>query len=476
MYIVSTNTKISQDVEQILSQEEMPLPGASPAVSPDVTEGQFAFSEHPYYGLVGSSIIATHKLSTQKQQELESLYNADIPQGDNWVRIKRITRSQQLLRQVRGKGARVLLASLGYASEATPETIAGCFKDSVAHYSNSSLVYERLTDSDKYKKGELVAFPMRSRWNFRDREWYSKRFYSIKRAIKPHREVTMLTLTYAPDKLKLCMQAEGWLGDIYGYAVSRVWTDVKRFKDRLYRWQERELWAKHKARRATHYAGCYARGEMSRGEIRDALKFERARFKITLKARLWWKHLATVLEFQDNGIVHVHLVFKDKWLAPINREVSERLLADSRVFTPGNLVDMWSMSEPQGVDIKSSSQFQTRFRPERYISSYLKKALSAVKGEYVNLPYAYTYYFSTRMYNVAHNAHSLDKQAEAEAKEQAWLAIGTSNCLADNFDGQTFSLFGRYRGFDSIKNDLWYTEHDDLPAPAGNVSQLNDAS
>ena len=117
MNIVNTQTKISQDIEQILSQEEMPLSGSSPAVSPDVTEGQFAFSEHPYYGLVGSSIIATQKLSSDKQQELESLYNADIPNGDNWVRIPRITRSHQALRRVRGRGARVDLASLGYACE-----------------------------------------------------------------------------------------------------------------------------------------------------------------------------------------------------------------------------------------------------------------------------------------------------------------------------------------------------------------------
>jgi hypothetical protein len=281
-----------------------------------------------------------------------------------------------------------------------PWQVASFFARAVDWYSNSSLIFEKIEGEDE---GKMCAIPTNSRWNYRYKGWYKRKYWLVRHALRNRRNLILLTLTYKPAYLLASMERDGYEGDIYGFALYRVWSDVNSFLKQLYRYRK------------------------NRG--------------------LPWTYVCSVLEPHKSGLPHVHLVFDcpdSGWLAPIEL-----------------LVNFWGWCEPQGVDIRTTRKLRALygnkpFSPALYLAGYLKKSRTkAFIDDKVNLFYAYLYFFSVRSFNLAH------KPCGALKVQPEWLAIGYVRLDGDPWDGVTGILFSRYRnsrfghGLSPPEDDLW---------------------
>lgn len=81
-----------------------------------------------------------------------------------------------------------------------------------------------------------------------------------------------------------------------------------------------------------------------------------------------WRFLGWVLEFQENGFPHVHIIFAGDWLGDVNE-----------------IAAMWKWSERQGVDIMTRKKLEAKYghkvpsiRLANYVTSYVSKSGGAI--------------------------------------------------------------------------------------------------
>lgn len=124
-----------------------------------------------------------------------------------------------------------------------------------------------------------------------------------------------------------------------------------------------------------------------------------------------WRYLGWVLEFQENGFPHVHILMAGDWIGNI-QEVAA----------------LWAWSEPQGVDYMNRSKLKKKFgsrktddplRLANYLTAYVAQGRAAVvnpgdnigKGKKmkawnsetsIHKGFAFLAFFGGRIYNLAH--------------------------------------------------------------------------
>lgn len=239
--------------------------------------------------------------------------------------------------------------------------------------------------------GDYMRIPICSRWNTRSHDWYKKRYWDIYDSVKGERKVTMLAIGYDQRHMYEFMEQSGWKGDFYGYLMGRISADIQAFLKRL----------------RSHY-----------------------------KRKGWkWNYGGYAIEpYQESGLPHIHFYFKGGWIAPLE-----------------DIVHLWGWSKPQGIKITVRSGSQVA----GYLSSYLKKAISCIKGNQVHLFYAYAYFLNIPLYRVAYGKRKQTEEKPESVKIQEddipieerfqkgkWECLGTDRIYDEEWDGR-FLPFGK---------------------------------
>jgi len=127
-----------------------------------------------------------------------------------------------------------------------------------------------------------------------------------------------------------------------------------------------------------------------------------------------WRYIGWVLEFQQNGFPHIHILMAGDWLGNIKE-----------------IAALWPYSEPEGVDYMNRAKLKKKLRlkdvdPLRvanYIAGYVSQGAAAVvkqgdkigkgrnpktwQGEpAIHRGYAWLAYFGGRIFNLAHEKRS----------------------------------------------------------------------
>jgi hypothetical protein len=200
-----------------------------------------------------------------------------------------------------------------------------------------------------------------SRWNQKKDDWYKKRYWDIYNSVKDEIRAVMLSVGYDIRRIYQAMIDSGWNGDFYGYIMSRIGDDITRFLKRLRSYFKRRGWA--------------------------------------------WTYRGYAIEpYEESGLPHIHFYFAGSWIAEIDE-----------------LVHLWGWSQPQGlkVTVRTGSQVAG------YLSHYLRKAITCIKGNKVHLMYAYAYFFGVPLYRVAYGKRKKNDMEEdsIEIKEDDSIPV-----------------------------------------------------
>ena len=236
---------------------------------------------------------------------------------------------------------------------------------------------------------EYKRIPICSRWNIKKDDWYKKRYWDIFNSVKDEKKVTMLAIGHDQRSIYQLMEESGWRGDFYGYIMSRIGDDISAFLKRLRSFYKRKGWE--------------------------------------------WNYRGYAIEpYKESGLPHIHFYFKGGWIADID-----------------DIVRLWKWSQPQGIKVTVRTGSQTA----GYLSSYLKKAITCIRGNQVHLFYAYAYFYGIHLYRVAYGKR---KKVEDECdgieieeipvvnkfEKGRWECVGTEIITAhEEWDGR-FKPFG----------------------------------
>lgn len=199
-------------------------------------------------------------------------------------------------------------------------------------------------------KGELMTFPVKSRWN----EDYHYGYVVGQRAldeVKGLRKVQHLILTVAPDRVK--------------YIVPDWWC----FGDEEFM--------------------CVIGGRLV-SEFLRKLRAYKKKYKEPNNFIAW------VMEFQQNGMVHFHLLFYGSWVAHL--DVLSRF---------------WPYSETQGVRFGESIKHHDNGAAlARYLTRYITKDLQKMDDKKMQKKMerikAFLWFFKRRLYNIRHKIKNSD--------------------------------------------------------------------
>ena len=204
--------------------------------------------------------------------------------------------------------------------------------------------------------GEVMAFPVRSRWNS---DWcyggyVGRRMLEHLRGLK---KVTHFILTVKPEKV-LALHPDWWCYGDREFLVVAIGFMVSEFLRKL------------------------RQRKKGRGEP--------------------WNFITWVLEFHESGYVHVHFMFYGHWVADIDE-----------------IWALWGVFDRNGVRF-AKRRFTDGEGICRYLTHYLSKDLQALgdKKESESLA-AFMWYFRRRLYNFRHARIGLDgKRSLGIAGEQ----------------------------------------------------------
>lgn len=107
-----------------------------------------------------------------------------------------------------------------------------------------------------------------------------------------------------------------------------------------------------------------------------------------------WRYYGWVLEFQENGFPHVHIIFSGSWIGRIS-----------------DISGLWPYCAENGVDLSDRKKLTKKFKkmgkdfsPLRlpsYVAKYVTKGFNAVSGLGVNKSYAWLAFSGGRIFNLA---------------------------------------------------------------------------
>ena len=99
-----------------------------------------------------------------------------------------------------------------------------------------------------------------------------------------------------------------------------------------------------------------------------------------------------VLEYQENGMVHFHLLFLGRYIAPI-----------------GKMIEWWPLSEGQGVRLGKLHKHQYAGHAlARYLTHYITKDLKNMSEKRGKRMAAFMWFFRRRFYNMRHKVRNAD--------------------------------------------------------------------
>ena len=199
------------------------------------------------------------------------------------------------------------------------------------------------------KEMRFISVPSSSRWNS-EGSYFWKMRKSFLQEVNGLRSVKMLTLTFDESHVSGHLPAWWTLG-VKEYAAVYGWKYINAFLKRLREYRK--------------------------------------------KAGQRWNYLGAVMELQESGMVHFHVLFFGKWIAPI---------AVLKQYWDGSKHDA-------GVDVAKGDSVKGSVR---YVTKYITKmgeAASNPDHEYIN---SIIWFFGVRLYNLRH----VRKGPVSEAKEK----------------------------------------------------------
>jgi hypothetical protein len=248
------------------------------------------------------------------------------------------------------------------------EEVYGLFKEAIDKNSDYWLV---LRDSDN-SKTDVVCVPSSSRWNLKKGQ-YKKRVYGkFKKELRDLKKACLLTLTYAP-KIVRSKNPYPYLDD-RTFVILHCWDHLDKFLDRLRKYM-----------------------------VRKGYK---------------WSYIGAVTEFQQNGMIHFHLVFFGAYIAPLPV-----------------LQTYWEWSEPQGVDVG----FRENINVASYLCKYLTKANKCLDADKVHTGYAWVYFFGVHLYNLRHHYRFY-----LQKRKSNYVCIGLAFVGDGEWKGQIDITFKRF--------------------------------
>lgn len=252
---------------------------------------------------------------------------------------------------IRGKDNRGRKKRYQLLRAVSEEQVYGLFKDAINKHSDYWLVFR----SDNIDSFDSFATRSNCRWNLKSDKYRNRIINRLNKETTSLRGVTHLVLTYSPSRVRPHNDCYPYLDDI-GFMVYKCWEHMGAFLDRL-------------------------------------RQYRRVR-------KQKWNWITTVLEFQENGSVHFHLLFYGKWVAPID-----------------HIQRMWGWCERNGIEVKYKDQINII----AYLCKYLGKARKCINSKNeVHSGYAWVYYFAVRLFNVRHNFRDYSRREQA----QKWVCIG----------------------------------------------------
>jgi hypothetical protein len=127
-----------------------------------------------------------------------------------------------------------------------------------------------------------------------------------------------------------------------------------------------------------------------------------------------WNYIASVVEFHESGIMHYHILFFGKYIAPIDV-----------------IHKFWALCERQGVDVK----FLKNLNAINYVTKYIGKITKQCGDKAWEDVYMWAWYFKMRFYNTRHAKKGRknkcpDNSSTETAQEETWVCVGYAT--ADN--------------------------------------------
>lgn len=228
-----------------------------------------------------------------------------------------------------------------------------------------------------FTKGEKLLIASKMRWDAEGNwDWQVRK--KMFAEIDKHKELQLLTLTFDPSLVE--KDIPDWWPPPLGlkeWLVMAAWYYLNDFLKRLRKYREREVHQR-------------------------------------------WNYLGAVMEFQENGNVHFHLVFFGPWIAPISE-----------------LKRMWGGShQDAGVDITKRSKHRNHKSIKAYLTKYLTKSLSSLDRPEWKRCCALMWRYKVRLYNLRHTmmlkevrgkGYANKKEFDRLNRNSPWMFLGTSH-------------------------------------------------